>query len=155
MGNLKKDHVLGSGAAALGAGAVGGAIGALVGGPPGLVVGAAAGGALGAVAGQRASEATDPRDDLGRFQQVFHTMPYYVSGMAWEDYEPAYRYAIAQYQSGDHPVFATAEPALAAGWDNARGASRLPWSEAREPVAHVWRWYDEALHKTEHVPPPR
>ena len=154
MGNLRKDHVFGAGAAALTGGAAGGALGMLVGGPAGLVVGAAAGGALGALAGDRAAEAVHPRDDLGRFHQVFHTMPYYVSGMTWDDYAPAYRYGIATYADGGGHTFLVAEPALEQGWDAARGASRLLWSEAREAVAHVWRWNDEASHKTEHLPPP-
>ena len=153
MGHIKKDHVIGTGAAALTGGAAGGAIGMLVGGPVGLAVGAAAGGALGAVAGDRAAAATD--DDLGRFQQVFHTMPYYVSGMDWEDYAPAYRYGIAAYHEAGGHGFPVAEPQLERGWDAARGASRLLWSEAREAVAHVWRWFDEAAHKTDHLPPPR
>lgn len=153
MGNLRKDHVFGSGAAALTGGAAGGALGMFVGGPAGLVVGAAAGGALGALAGDRAAEAVDPREDLGRFEQVFHTMPYYVSGMEWDDYAPAYHYGITTYEAGGPHTFLAAEPALEQGWDAARGDSRLLWSEAREPVAHVWRWYDEASHRTEHVPP--
>ena len=154
MGNLRKDHVFGAGAAALAGGAAGGALGMLAGGPVGLAVGAAAGGALGALAGDRAAEAVDPREDLGRFQQVFHTMPYYVSGMTWDDYAPAYRYGMDQYpQAGQH-TFPVAEPALERDWDAARGGSRLLWSEAREAVSLVWRWYDEALHKTEHLPPP-
>lgn len=155
MGVLKKDHVLGAGAAALTGGVAGGALGALLGGPPGLAVGAAAGGALGAVLGDRASEAVDPRDDLGRFQQIFHTMPYYVSDMTWEDYAPAYRHGIEQYHARPARTFVTAEPALEQAWDSVRGSSRLVWSEAREAIAHVWRWYDEELHKTEHLPPPR
>ena len=164
MGNLRKDHVFGAGAAALTGGAAGGALGMLVGGPVGLAVGAAAGGALGALAGDRAAEASEvpgdiahavgPREDLGRFHQVFHTMPYYVSGMTWDDYAPAYRYGIATYAEGSGHTFLAAEPALEMGWEAARDDSRLLWSEAREAVAHVWRWYDEASHRTEHVPPP-
>lgn len=159
MGDIKKDHVFGAGAAALAGGAAGGAVGMVVGGPVGLVVGAAAGGALGAIAGDRASEAVAPDDDIGRFRQVFDSMPYYVSGMTWDDYEPAYRYGIAQYRDrerqGGHEPFAVAEPALEAGWEVVRGKSRLLWSEAREAVEHVWRWFDEARDKTEHYPPPR
>ena len=90
-----------------------------------------------------------------RFEQVFHTMPYYISDMTWADYEPAYRYGIATYHDGEHRPFVVAEPQLELGWESARGASRLLWSEARDAVEHVWRWYDEARRKTEHVPPPR
>lgn len=155
MGAIRKDHVVGTGAAALTGGAAGGAIGMLVAGPVGLAVGAAAGGALGAVVGERAAHRSEPDETLGRFEQVFHTMPYYVSGMAWDDYAPAYRYGIATYHRSGGRAFLAAEPALEQGWDAARGASRLLWSEAREAVAHAWRWLDEAAHRTEHVPAPR
>jgi hypothetical protein len=155
MNTLKKDHVIGAGAAALAGGAVGAAIGGVVGGPAGVAVGAAAGGALGAVVGDRTAEAADPRDDLGRFEQIWHTMPYYEDGMDWDDYAPAYRYGIGQYHGGESRTFQAAEPELERGWPSARGGSRLDWAQAREAVAHVWRWYDEELHKTVHVPSPR
>ena len=94
MSILKKDHVLGSGSAAIAGGAAGAAIGAVVGGPPGLAIGAAAGGALGAWSAIASPKRVDRRDDLGHFQQIFRTMPYYVDGYDWHDYAPAYRYGL-------------------------------------------------------------
>ena len=145
MSTLKKDHVLGSGSAALAAGAAGAALGAVVAGPVGLAVGAAAGGALGAVVGNRASEALDARHDLGHFQQIFRTMPYYVAGHDWHDYAPAYRYGLQAYEhSGGRPL-ADMESQLQGGWEAANHfGSRLDWPRAQPAVAHAWQSLDQA-----------
>ena len=142
--SLKKDHILGSGSAALAGGAAGAAIGAMMGGPAGLAVGAAAGGALGAVAGHRASEARDPRDDLGHFQQIYRTMPYYADGRDWHDYAPAYRYGLESWETlGGRPLDAV-ESQLQGGWEAAqRFGSRLQWQQARPAIEHAWRSMDE------------
>jgi len=144
MGRLNKDHVLGAGSAALAAGAAGAAIGGLVAGPAGVAVGAAAGGALGAVAGQKASEKVDPRDDLGHFQQIFHTMPYYVDGMDWRDYAPAYRYGIRTWHEHPGASVEALDTQLHGGWEQAaRFGSRLTWSQAQPAVAHAWQSLNE------------
>lgn len=145
MSTLKKDHILGAGSAALAGGAAGAALGAVVAGVPGLAVGAAAGGALGAVWGDRASEAADRRDDLGHFQQIFHTMPYYVDGHSWHDYAPAYRYGLDSYGRFQGQALEAVDTQLQGGWEaNARYGSRLPWQHARHAVAHAWQSLDEA-----------
>ncbi|HST46138.1 MAG TPA: hypothetical protein VLK29_13050 [Luteimonas sp.] len=140
MSDLKKDHVLASGAGALAAGAIGGAIGGVLAGPPGIVAGVAAGAALGAVGAHKASEAVDPRGDLGHFEQIYQTMPYYVTGMTWSDYAPAYAYGLRTHDGagGDSAHGVVGEE----GWQQAKGASRLLWSEAQPAVAHVWRDLD-------------
>lgn len=143
MSDLKKDHVLGTGASALGAGAIGAAIGAVIAGPPGAAVGAAAGTAIGAIAGHRAAESADPRGDLGHFQDVHHTMPYFIAGMTWDDYAPAYRYGIDRHATANGRSFAESEVELESGWQQHAEGSRLLWSEAREAVAHAWRELDQ------------
>lgn len=150
MSTLKKDHILGAGASAVTGGAVGAVIGGVVAGPVGLAIGAAAGTALGAVAGHKASEAVDKRGDLGHFQQIFHTMPYYVKTMTWDDYAPAYRYGIEMHARFGRQPFAQAETGLEQGWTDAKGGSRLLWNEAREAVAHAWRSLDEIEGATAH-----
>ena len=92
MSILKKDHIVGAGSAGLAAGVAGAALGAAVGGPPGMALGAVAGVALGASAGDKIAEARDRRENLGHFQQLYQSMPYYVAAHDWHDYEPAYRY---------------------------------------------------------------
>jgi len=147
MSLLKKDHILGAGSAALAGGAAGAAIGAVVAGPAGLAVGAAAGGALGAVVGDRASEAADKRRDLGHFQQIFRTMPYYLAGHDWNDYAPAYRYGLDSYgEFGGHSL-AQVESQLQGGWEAAAHfGSRLAWAQARPAVEHAWQSLDDAVH---------
>jgi len=145
MSTLKKDHILGAGSAALAGGAAGAALGALVGGVPGLAVGAAAGGALGAVFGDRASEAADRREDLGHFEQIYRTMPYYVDGHSWHDYAPAYRYGLDTWDRFQGQALDTVDTQLQGGWEaNARFGSRLGWHDARPAVAHAWQSLDDA-----------
>jgi phage tail tape-measure protein len=145
MSTLKKDHILGAGSAALAGGAAGAALGALVGGVPGLAVGAAAGGALGAVFGDRASEAADRREDLGHFEQIYRTMPYYVAGHSWHDYAPAYRYGLDSYDRFQGQALDAVDTQLQGGWEaNARFGSRLVWNDARPAVAHAWQSLDDA-----------
>lgn len=146
MSTLKKDHILGAGGGAVAGGAAGAALGAVVGGPAGLAVGAVAGGALGAVLGDRAAEAADRREDLGHFQQIHREMPYFIDGMDWNDYAPAYRYGLETYRLHGGRRFDEAEGELETGWGRARDASRLTWVQARSAAAHAWRELDETLH---------
>lgn len=145
MSTLKKDHILGAGSAALAAGAVGATLGGLIAGPPGLAIGAAAGGALGAIVGNRASEATDSRRDLGHFEQIFKTMPYYLQGHDWHDYAPAYRYGLDTYKTHGATPLTQMETQLQGGWEAAAHfGSRLIWQQARPAVAHAWESLDQA-----------
>ena len=156
MSILKKDHVVGTGGAALAGGAAGAVIGAVVAGPPGMAVGGVVGVALGATAGDRIAEARDRRENLGHFQQIFQSMPYYRSGYSWHDYGPAYRYGLDTYERLGSQSFSEAESTLQGSWEaNQRFGSRLGWLEARPAVEHAWRSIDEALGKSEHLPPPR
>lgn len=146
MSTLRKVHVLGAGSGALLAGGVGAVIGGFVAGHIGITVGAAAGAAVGAVVGDRISEQRDKRDDLGHFQQIFHTMPYYVDAMRWDDYAPAYDYGIRTYRTHGGQPFAQVEDGLAREWEAARGGSRLSWVQAQPAVAHAWHELDDTLH---------
>jgi hypothetical protein len=145
MSTLKKDHILSTGAAATVAGATGAAIGAAVAGPAGLAVGAVAAGALGAVLGERAAEARDKRGDLGHFEQIYRDMPYYIDGMGWDDYAPAYRLGLETWRTQGGQDFSAAEPVLEADWSRARDASRLTWLQARSAVQHAWRELAQTL----------
>lgn len=146
--SLKKDHILGSGSAALAAGTAGAAIGGMLAGPAGIAVGAAAGGALGAVAGHRASEARAPDDDLGHFQQIYAKMPYYSQGHDWHDYAPAYRYGLETWSSHQGRSMAQVESQLQGGWEAAQHfGSRLQWEQARPAIEHAWQSKAEEQHR--------
>lgn len=138
MGNLKKDHVLGAGTSAVAGGAVGALVGGLVGGPAGAALGAVAGTAAAAVAGHKTAEALDPRGDLGHFEQIHRTMPYYISGMEWSDYAPAYRLALDNHAAS--PDLASLE----ATWARDPQGSRLVWSEVVPVIEHTWRELDNS-----------
>ena len=153
MSLLKKDHVLGTGSAAFAAGAAGAAMGAAVAGPPGLAVGAAVGGILGAVLGTRASEAADPRKNLGHFEQIFRTMPYYIDGRDWHDYAPAYRYGLDTFDQHPGCAVQQADSQLNGGWESAaRFGSRLTWDQARPAVDHAWRSLADAVERQPVIP---
>lgn len=144
MSKLKKEHVAGTGSAAVAGGTAGAAIGGLVAGPFGLAVGAAAGTAMGAIAGHRAAAAVTADEDLEHFEDLFESMPYYVREMTWADYAPAYRYGLQTHRMfGDRPI-EESEVDLEPGWSREKGASRLLWSEAQHPAAHAWRALDES-----------
>ncbi len=145
MSDIKKDHVLPAAGGAVAGGAAGAAIGAVVGGPVGLVVGAVAGGAAGAVFGDRAAQAAAEREELGHFEQIHREMPYYIDGMSWDDYRPAYGYGLETFRTHGGRAFAEAEADLEAGWGRARDASRLAWPQARGAVEHAWRELSTAL----------
>lgn len=156
MSILRKDHIVGAGSAGLAGGAAGAAIGAVVAGPPGMAVGGIVGVALGATAGDRIAEARDRRENLGHFEQIYQSMPYYLAGHDWNDYQPAYRFGLDSYASHGAQAFAQVESSLQGQWEaNARYGSRLTWMEARPAVEHAWRSLDEALGRSEHMPPPR
>lgn len=138
MSTLKKDHVFGTGGMALGLGAVGGMIGWLLGGVPGFALCAVAGVVAGAILGHKMSEAADKRGDLGHFEQIHSTMPYFVAGMTWDDYAPAYRLGLDSYVTRGATPIAQARDALETEWARARGVSRLTWAQAEPAVAHAW-----------------
>lgn len=145
MSTLKKDHVFGAGGSALAGGAIGGAAGGLFAGVPGFAVGAVAGTALGAVFGHKAAEAADRRGDLGHFQQIHQTMPYYIDGMTWDDYAPAYRLGLDSYATRGATPIAQARDALETEWARVGSASRLSWPQAEPAIAHVWSELDKSL----------
>lgn len=138
MSTLKKDHVLGAGGSAVAGGTVGAVVGGLVGGPAGAALGAIAGTAAAAVTGHKTAEALDSRGDIGHFQQIYQTMPYYISDMEWSDYEPAYRLGLDSH--GSDRNLATME----ADWSRDAHGSRLVWSEVLPVIEHTWRELEDS-----------
>lgn len=73
-------------------------------------------------------------------ERTFRDAPYYSTGRTWDDYAPAYRYALrVQGTPAGVRSFEDIEPELALEWDFVRGASRLTWPEARPAMAAAWR----------------
>ena len=61
------------------------------------------------------------------WQENYTKEPYYSSRYSWDDYDPAYRYAYKSYEENPHTRFDDIEERLEAGWDIAKGKSKLAW----------------------------
>ena len=79
------------------------------------------------------------------FQKTYNNTPYYRKDMAWDDYEPAYRYAESSYNTRSGRTFDQIENDLERGWDKARANSRLAWNEAKEAVRDGWHMLERAM----------
>lgn len=139
--SLHRDNILTAAGGAVTGGLVGGSLGSLLGGPVGFALGVVAGTAFGAEAGEHISDAIDLHGDLGYFASTYTQMPYYVSEMEWEDYEPAYRYAMEQYSPDADKSIYDRDGALERGWREASQRSHLTWPQVRPVVDHVWDTY--------------
>ena len=64
--------------------------------------------------------------------------PYYRPRYTWEDFDPAYRYAYRACEENPNASFEDLEARLEAGWDVARGKSKLGWRDARQAVRAAW-----------------
>lgn len=73
-----------------------------------------------------------------RFERTFRDEPYYSSGRTWNDYAPAYGYALRGFGAHDGKLFSEVESELAHEWEFVRGQSRLTWAEARPAMAAAW-----------------
>jgi hypothetical protein len=129
------------------AGAVGGALIGSVIGPAGTVlggmIGAVAGAAAGAIAGKVGAGVFNPNTEYEYWENNFVERPYYVHGLTFADYEPAYRYGWEQCQH--HGGHAYTGETLGSGWEAARGRSRLTWEQAEPAVRDAWARMCERL----------
>lgn len=129
------------------AGAVAGAAGGLAAGPVGSLVGAVGGAMAGAVAGA-AHGVGEP--DTGAYEaywrEHFAERPYAREGARYEDYEPAYRFAIREYLATDHArSWEEMKSQLATHWHQGPNAKRWRWDEAEPAVRDAWlRMYHPA-----------
>jgi hypothetical protein len=71
--------------------------------------------------------------------------PYYDPKYMWDDFDPAYRYAFDKHAEYPDQDFNDIEDKLAAGWNAARGKSRLAWDEAKRAVRSGWHAIERAL----------
>lgn len=71
-------------------------------------------------------------------KNAFKDEPYYDSRYNWDDYDPAYRYAYKSYEENPNARFEDLETRLEAGWDIAKGKSKLAWLDAKEAVRSAW-----------------
>jgi len=131
-------HPVGVGAGAAGAGAAGAAIGGAVGGPIGAVVGAAVGAVAGGLGGKAAAESVNPTLEDEWWRANYAGRPYAKQTEPYEIYRPAYEYGWQARMMHPGAEWAEIEPKLAAGWAQARGDSKLEWSDAQHAAKDAW-----------------
>ena len=131
-------HPVGTGTGAAGAGAAGAAVGGLVGGPVGAVIGAAVGAVAGGLAGKGVAEKVNPTIEDAYWRQNFSSRPYASADLPYDTYQPAYQYGWESRERHAGKKFDDVENDLAAGWDKARGTSRLAWNDAKNATRDAW-----------------
>jgi hypothetical protein len=79
------------------------------------------------------------------WQNSFKDEPYYNDRYSWDDYDPAYRYAHKSYEENPHARFDDLETRLEAGWDVAKGKSKLAWVDAKQAMRSAWDRLERAM----------
>ena len=79
------------------------------------------------------------------WQRAFKDEPYYSEKYSWEDFDPAYRYAYKSYEENPQARFEDLETRLEAGWDIAKGKSKLAWVDAKEAIRSAWHSVERVL----------
>jgi len=79
------------------------------------------------------------------WQRAFKDEPYYSDKYSWDDFDPAYRYAYRSYEENPHARFEDLETRLEAGWDVAKGKSKLAWVDAKEVIRSAWHSVERVL----------
>ena len=159
-------HPLGTGAGAASGGVAGAAVGMSLGGPIGGVIGAAMGAVAGGVggaafglplaglwawvcaapwgggggggAGSSAAESVNPTSEEMFWRETYVREPYYVKGMAYEYYAPAFRAGWEGRVRNDGRSFAEAEPDLKAGYNLTKSELDPDWQEIRPAACAAW-----------------
>jgi hypothetical protein len=139
------EHPVGTGVGAVAGGAAVGAALGSVAGPIGTAVGAAAATLAGAWAGREIARRVDVDEEDDYWRGHYNERPYVREGVAYDEYAPAYRYGIDAYARHGGHAFEHVEPDLAAGWDTARGDSRLAWTDARPAARDAWERVRETM----------
>lgn len=131
-------HPVGTGLGAAAGGMAAGAAAGTVAGPVGTLLGAAAGAVVGGLAGKAIGEAVDPTREDAYWRENYSKAPYYQAGLTFEDYAPAYRTGYQGRAQHAGRRFDEVERDLEAGYNRAKGASKLSWEKARQATRAAW-----------------
>lgn len=102
--------------------------------PDGTVVGAAAG----LLITTSVADAVNPIVEELYWRASYSTRTYFERHRPFSDYAPAYQYGWeSRARMGDRP-FGDVENDLGRGWEDARGASTLAWTQARQATSDAW-----------------
>lgn len=75
-------------------------------------------------------------DDEVYWRQNFMRQPFYLDGLKFEDYAPAFRMGHSRHR--DDTLFEDVERRYGTDWEEFKGSSRLSWFEARHAVRAAW-----------------
>jgi hypothetical protein len=133
-------HPVGVGVGAVAGGVAAGAAVGTVAGPVGTAVGAAVGAVVGGLAGKGVAEGIDPTAEDAYWRENFASRGYVANGRTYDDYGPAYGYAVNRYERGRS--FDDVESDLADDRMGARGQSSLGWGDASPAARDAWNRLD-------------
>jgi hypothetical protein len=143
-------HPIGVATGGAGGAVTGAAIGAALGGPVGAAIGGAVGAVAGGLAGKGAAEAVNPTEEEGYWRGRFEKLPYYKSGLQFDQYQPAFRYG---WEAASRPEFRNRrfediEGQLATEWPNyeSAGSKSADWSEVRLAARDAYDRIRERIH---------
>ncbi len=138
-------HPIGTGVGAAAGGAVGigaaMATGAVVGsavGPIGTAIGIAVGAVAGGLAGKGVAEEVNPTVEENYWRENYASRPYVTKDASREDFAPAYRYGWESHDRYPDKSFDDVEVDLERDWEQKKGASRLPWADAKPASRDAW-----------------
>jgi hypothetical protein len=103
-------------------------------------VGAVAGG----LAGKGVAEAVNPTVEDAYWRDNYKTRPY-ISGEAYDVYQPAYRYGWESRERYEGKDFDAVEPDLRRDWDKTPHAKNLSWEKAKEATRDAWHRVERVL----------
>ena len=75
----------------------------------------------------------------------FEREPYFQKDMAWDDYEPAYRFGYDWHERHRGRKFADMESDMSSKWDSMKMKSRLKWEHAKHAVHAAWERMEHAV----------
>jgi hypothetical protein len=80
--------------------------------------------------------ATNHCVDDAFWAQSLTSQPFYIDGLTFDDYAPAFRLARAHWR--DDTLIDDVLARLGEEWEEIKGGSRLRWIEARQAVRAAW-----------------
>ena len=131
-------HPVGTGVGAAAGGAAAGAAIGSVAGPVGTVAGIAAGAVIGGLAGKGVAEKVNPTIEREYWSTNYRNEPYYRQGLAYDEYEGAYRTGYEGYGRYGDRTWDEVEADLRNDYERNRGSSKLAWDDARAATRAAW-----------------
>ncbi len=85
-------------------------------------------------------------DDEHHWSRTLMSQPFYVDGLSYDDYAPAFRLGHAHYR--EDTLFDDVVRRLGSEWEDVKGGSRLAWLEAQHAARAAW---DRSAAKGDHA----